>query len=218
MHPPKNRVIEEGYNITNKDISPEKRDKLFLEYYEKNLSFFDNIDSVSGNKLISDIISMKIIYIRILDDTDKKSKQKEARPICDHLFILLQRMDPQHYEYERLYNLSLFWDGVIWGRLGKYRKSNKRFRELLKKGETTEKNKGWYVYNLTKIWNSFIVPAALILTILAFLKYIPLILGIELPNMLPILSYLIALFTILVLIIFFTNTRIFKYFTDKKYK
>lgn len=218
MRPPKNRVIEEGYNIINKDISPEKRDKLFLEYYEKNLSFFDNIDSVSGNKLISDIISMKIIYIRILDDTDKKSKQKEARPICDHLFILLQRMDPQHYEYERLYNLSLFWDGVIWGRLGKYRKSNKRFRELLKRGETTEKNKGWYVYNLASIWNWFIIPAVIILTILSFWKYIPLLLGIELPRMYPILSYSISLCLLLIFSIYFTNKKIFKYIIDKKYK
>ena len=218
MNPPKNRIIEEGYNITNKDVSSEKRDKLFSDYYNKYEPFFNNIEEISGNRLISDIIGMKIIYIRILDDTDKKSEQNKARPICDQLFILLQRLDNKYYEYKRLYNLSLFWDGVVWSHLGKYKKSNKSFKELLKIGETTENNKKWYAYNLARMWNRYLIIFGIILLILSYWDNICLILGVEIFKLPSILLYPILFCVILCSIILLTNGKIFEYFINKKYK
>ncbi|MDU1903855.1 MAG: hypothetical protein E6772_03650 [Dysgonomonas sp.] len=209
---PKNRIIEEFNKLIIEPLPQEKLDIKLYNYYNKHASYFEKVEDISGNSLISKWIYIKIIYIRILET---KSEYKEAEKICDEVDILLNKLDKEYYKYEELFKLSIFWKGVILGYLTKYTASSRLFKQLLDSGEVTQKNKNWYIYSLRGLFirycNYIMVPAIIMgladLALLFIFDY-----------RLSGLGYIYLLICLLYLFKDVFEKKIITYYVNKKYK
>lgn len=213
MYPPKNRIIEEFEQIITS--SDEKKDEKLYNFYLKHYSYFEKIESISGNKLIAQWIDIKILYIKVLDS---KNKYKEAERIYKHLPILLNKLDKDYIEFNRLYINSLLWEGVLLGRLKKYTESNKRFKKLFGIGKRKAFYRKWICSNLHHIYMKYNYLIGIIVLIISFWNHAIFYLGINL----PLIPSCHSIFKVSILIIFLLNLifsdKIINFFVNRKYK
>lgn len=210
---PKNRIMEEFFQILNKNYSKEVLNEKIYDFYNKHLDYFNDIESKSGNSLIAQTIDVKCLYIGALYS---KEKYKEANLVCEDFPILLSKLGREYYRYEEKYKRCLFWEGAIANKLKRYNKSKKKFRALLELGEITERNKEWYLYGILGIWGKYFeyiyVPIAGIYIIGLILSFF----GVYIPYISN-TNVLLLLMPIYLLYDFFAE-KVITYFVNRKYK
>lgn len=215
IQPPKNRIVGEYEKICTLNLPQEERLEKIYEFYNKYFDYFEKTDEVLGNSLIASWISIKIVYIRILDD---KEKYEEAWHICQHLPILLEKLDKEYYKYKEVYLLVLRWQGVILGRKKKYIKSNQKFEELLKIGNENSFCKKWMSSNYSNIIDKYVLPFALIAVFIMLWNNFQDLLDFHLFNFPQKIRLAATIFSLIYLVVFLSLEKIIMYLLNKKYK
>lgn len=207
----KHPILIELDGILKKDVQKEKRDELFLNFYKRNLSFFDDLENANTNITISKFIYLKIMYIRILDD---KGEYKKGKMVADQLEVLIGKLDKNYYEYNTLYIASKKWIAINLGRLKKYRASNRIFKELLKLDESKEFYQRWIVHNTEWIVSPYAYTLAGILLLWSFRKVF---FSVDIAVPFGFSLLIIILIGLLLIYIFFSH-KIIHYFVVRRCK
>ncbi|MDD2799130.1 MAG: hypothetical protein PHV20_11105 [Bacteroidales bacterium] len=99
---------------------------------------------------LEEFILVKHKYCNALD---KQKQFNEASILVEQCYKLLDRLKGKSSEYYlSLQENTLFWDGVILGRLKKYSESNEKFEELIVINPNNDVYQKWYYSN--KEWIS----------------------------------------------------------------
>jgi len=94
---------------------------------------------------IEEFIVVKQKYCNVLD---KEKQYNYALILTQQCYKLLDRLKGKSSEYyDKLEENTLFWEGVMLGRLKKYTESNERFEKLIIMNPNNEKYQNWYFSN-----------------------------------------------------------------------
>jgi tetratricopeptide (TPR) repeat protein len=133
-------IDEDKVNWNNKDS--------IIEFYNKNLLYFNNFNLLTDIESIIDITETKLAYCNALEFRHKYSM---ILPVLEHIENLLPKIKDSD-DYDRIYEKYLFNKGFAFERLKNFNESQKCFDQLLKMHPDDELYKRWYRSNKNAIW------------------------------------------------------------------
>lgn len=120
------------------------------KFYKKHRTYYENLNNALDKMTLEEFILVKHKYCNALD---KQKQFNEASILVEQCYKLLDRLKGKSSEYYlSLQENTLFWDGVILGRLKKYSESNEKFEELIVINPNNDVYQKWYYSN--KEWIS----------------------------------------------------------------
>ena len=115
------------------------------KFYKKHKTYYENLNNALDKMTIEEFILVKHKYCNALD---KEKQYNDALILTQQCYKLLDRLKGKSSEfYSSLHENTLFWEGVMLGRLKKYSESNERFKELIIINPKNEKYQNWYFSN-----------------------------------------------------------------------
>jgi len=121
------------------------------KFYKKHKAYYENLNNALDKMTIEEFIVVKQRYCNALD---KEEQYNDALLLIRQCYKLLDRLKGKSSEfYDRLEENTLFWEGVMLGRLKKYTESNERFEKLIIIDPKNEKYQNWYFSNKDWIFN-----------------------------------------------------------------
>lgn len=118
---------------------------LYIEKYEENIEFFNNLLKNGHKEDIEFVISIKMYhYANPLIQTGYYSK---ARKVIAEIETDLDKLKVISKRYNQFIESVLFLKGVCFGRQNKYKDSNKEFAKVLKINPTNDRYIEWYKSN-----------------------------------------------------------------------
>ena len=118
---------------------------LYIEKYEENIEFFNNLLKNGHKEDIEFVISIKMYhYANPLIQTGYYSK---ARKVIAEIETDLDKLKVISKRYNQFIESVLFLKGVCFGRQNKYKDSNKEFAKVLKINPTNDRYIDWYKSN-----------------------------------------------------------------------
>jgi len=156
-------------------FNTEKEELKLIEKYEENIVFFNDLLKDCHKEDLEYVIPIKMF--KYADPLIKKGYYTKAFKVLDEIERDLRKMKGQSKWYEIYSERVIFLKGVCFGRLKKYRESNKYFGQLIKKNPTNDNYIDWYKSNkkshIDEIFNRIVyisLGAALTCLILDFVK------------------------------------------------
>jgi len=123
----------------------EKENAQYIEMYEENLDFFNNLLENGHKEDVEFVIPIKMY--KYADPLNKTGDYHKSLVILSEIENDLEKMRGQSKWYNQYYDGMIFLKGVCLGRLKKYSASNKEFEMLLKKKPDNKVFKNWYKSN-----------------------------------------------------------------------
>ena len=115
------------------------------KFYKKHRTYYENLNNALDKMTIEEFILVKHKYCNALD---KEKQYNDALILAQQCYKLLDRLKGKSSEYySSLHENTLFWEGVMLGRLKKYSESNERFEKLIIINPKNEKYQNWYFSN-----------------------------------------------------------------------
>ena len=115
------------------------------KFYQKHKTYYENLNNALDKMTIEEFILVKHKYCNALD---KEKQYNDALILTQQCYKLLDRLKGKSSEfYSSLHENTLFWEGVMLGRLKKYSESNERFKKLIIINPQNEKYQNWYFSN-----------------------------------------------------------------------
>lgn len=116
-----------------------------LKFYKKHRTYYENLNNALDKMTIEEFIVVKQKYCIALE---KKTQYGVALIVLEHIYKLLERLKNKSSEYyDKFYEITLFWEGVVLGRQEKYSESNERFEKLIVIDPKNKKYQDWYITN-----------------------------------------------------------------------
>ncbi|MFV0311743.1 MAG: hypothetical protein ACK5KN_08860 [Dysgonomonas sp.] len=213
MNPPKNKIIEEFEKLIILDLPKEQKDLALYKFYNKYFAYFENIEDVSGNKLIGRWLEIKVVYVRILDE---RKEYKPAIYICRQLDKLIPKLGTDYPGYNELKQNVLFCQGITLSQLRKFRNSNKKFKQLIDTGK--KEYMDWYIFNYAGLISKYLLPLSLIVLFISFWNKIVSVTGLDLPLFSLLLSRVILVLLMLMVLFLLFSKQIVAFFIKRSYK
>jgi hypothetical protein len=144
-------------------------------FYKKHRAYYENLNNALDKMTIEEFIVVKHKYCNALE---QEKKYNDALTLLQQCYKLLDRLKNKSSEYySNLHESTLFWEGVILGRLKKYSESNERFERLIIINPQNEKYQNWYFSNKDWIFKEKVVfweytLLAIMISVLLFGKFI----------------------------------------------
>lgn len=123
----------------------EKENAQYIEMYEENIDFFNNLLESGHKEDIEFVIPIKMY--KYADPLNKTGDYHKSLVILSEIENDLKKMRGKSKWYNQYYDGMIFLKGVCLGRLKKYSASNKEFEMLLKKKPDNNVFKNWYKSN-----------------------------------------------------------------------
>ena len=115
------------------------------KFYKKHKTYYENLNNALDKMTIEEFITVKHKYCNALD---KENQYNDTLILTQQCYKLLDRLKGKSSEYyNSLHENTLFWEGVMLGRLKKYSESNERFEKLIIINPKNEKYQNWYFSN-----------------------------------------------------------------------
>ena len=174
-----------------------------VEKYEENINFFNDLLKNGHKEDLEFVIPIKIYKYAF--SLDRKGLYTKALSVANEVENDLEKLRGQSQWYKVYCEGLLHLKGCCFGRLKKYKESNKYFKELLKKEPTNDKYIEWYQLNkedqIYDISNSIVIIAMSIAIICIVLKLINIFdltntfLTYRMLSIVEALAFLVALFS-----------------------
>jgi len=142
----------------------ENEDLKLIEKYEENIIFFNDLLKNGHKEDIEFVIPIKMY--KYANPLQRKGYYNKAFQILDEIEKDLEKLKGQSKWHGMYSEGVIFLKGVCWGRLKKYRESNKYFKLLVVKKPINDNFVAWYKSNkknqIEEISNYIIVVAMVI--------------------------------------------------------
>ena len=116
-----------------------------LKFYKKHKAYYENLNKAIDKMTIEEFILVKQKYCVALE---KQKQYSEVLIVLEQVYKLLERLKNKSSEhYSVFYEKTLFWEGVVLGRQGKYSESNEGFEKLIVIDPKNERYQDWYFTN-----------------------------------------------------------------------
>ncbi|MDR0865051.1 MAG: hypothetical protein LBO74_08990 [Candidatus Symbiothrix sp.] len=148
-----------------------------IEKYEENIDFFNDLLRNGHKEDVEFVIPIKMY--KYADHLQQEGYYTKALSVLDEVEKDLERIKGQSKWYKMYFESMIFHKGVCFGRLKKYKKSNKYFKFLLEQksmdGKYNDRFVDWYKSNkkhqITDILEKIMVTACIIYVIIAVAKF-----------------------------------------------
>lgn len=138
-------TIEE--QISNIDWNNHKQ---VIDFYEKNLIYFENYQLISDEDKISDIIDIKLNYANSLFE---KSHYAKTLKVIEQVDELLTKLTIEHWNFEDSERFARFLKGMVYGNTKRFRESYSIFKELIIEDPDHHYYQNWYNYSKLGLYN-----------------------------------------------------------------
>jgi len=196
----KTKVIKQNVMTTKGKLeaffNTEKEELKLIEKYEENITFFNDLLKNGHKEDIEYVIPIKIL--KYADPLIQKGYYTKAFRILDESERELEKIKGQSKWYGMYSEHIIFLKGVCFGRLKKYRESNKYFKQLVNKKPINDRYVDWYKSNkqcqIAEISN-FIVIIVMSFYIVSVILSIANISIIKIPRIVGTFALIIGLLT-----------------------
>jgi tetratricopeptide (TPR) repeat protein len=117
----------------------------YIEKYEENIDFFNNLLKVGHKEDIEFVIPIKMYHYA--DPLNQTGNYSKALTILTEIETDIERLKGQSKQYNQFLESVTFLKGVCLARLKKYKESNKEFSKILKKNPNNDRYIDWYKSN-----------------------------------------------------------------------
>lgn len=146
----------------------------YIEKYEENIDFFNNLLKNGHTEDIDFALSIKIYkYVCPLSQTGNYAK---ALRILEEVEAELIKLRGLSNWYNKYWEVVTLYKGISLGRLKKYRDSNAEFKKLLIKNPDNNNYIDWYKWNkmaeISKIFDRISIGGVVFYLIILFAEFL----------------------------------------------
>lgn len=131
----------------------------YIEKYEENIEFFNNLLKNGHKEDIEFVIPIKMYHYA--DPLNRTGNYSKALTILTEIEIDIEKLKGQSKRYNQFLEGVTFLKGVCLARLKKYKKSNIEFAKILKKNPSNDRYIDWYKSNkkneIDRIFQAFMI-------------------------------------------------------------